>query len=133
MISAAQTYTNLSLTGASPVGLVVALYDNALKSLHRARRAMDANDIEQRTKCLNHVLTIIGHLEGTLDMERGGEVARTLVQFYSYSRAAILQVSLKNSTEKLVDLASHFASLRDAWQQVDAEVGEGIGSQVGAA
>jgi hypothetical protein len=40
---------------------------------------------------------------------------------------------LKNSTEKLVDLASHFASLRDAWQQVDAEVGEGIGSQVGAA
>ena len=133
MISAAQTYTNLSLTGASPVGLVVALYDNALKSLHRARRAMEANDIEQRTKCLNHVLTIIGHLEGTLDMEHGGEVARTLVQFYAYSRAAILEVSLKNSTEKLVDLASHFASLRETWQVVDAEVGESVGSLSGGA
>lgn len=132
MINAAQTYTSLSLTGASPVGLVVALYDNAVKSLHRARRAMEANNIEQRTQWLNHTLSIITHLQGTLDMEAGGEVARTLMQFYTYASARVLDISLTKSTDKLVELASQFASLREAWQIVDAQVTEGMGVEVGA-
>jgi flagellar protein FliS len=95
--------------------LVVALYDNALKSLHRARRAIEAKDIERRTHHLNHVLSIIAHLQGTLDLERGGQVARTLSQFYAYARAKTLEVSLTNSLEKLTELAAHFSSLRGAW------------------
>jgi flagellar secretion chaperone FliS len=133
MNNVAQTYTQLSVSGASPVGLVVALYDNALKSLHRARRAMDANDIELRTQYLNHVLSIIAHLQGNLDMERGGEVAATLLQFYSYARARVLEISVTNSTEKVNDLASHFSSLREAWQQVDLQVPEDLKSVQGRA
>jgi len=121
MNNVAQSYTQLSVEGASPVGLVVALYDNALRSLHRARRAIEANDIERRTKHLNHVLSIVAHLEGTLDYESGGQVAGTLRRFYTYSRARILEVSLTNSKEKLTDLVSQFSSLREAWQTVDAQ------------
>ena len=93
MNNVAQNYTRLFVEGSSPVGLVVALYDNALKSLHRARRAIETNDVELRTRYLNHVLCIIAHLQGTLDLERGGEVASTLERFYSYARAGILEVS----------------------------------------
>ena len=133
MNSVAQTYTQLSLEGASPVGLVVALYDNALKSLHRARRAIETNDIELRTQYLNHVLCIIAHLQGTLDVERGGEVAHDALQFYSYARARILEVSLTNSKEKLTDLASHFSSLREAWQIVETQVPEDLKATTGRA
>ena len=126
MNSAAQNYTQFSLEGASPVGLVVALYDGALSSLHRAKRAMEANDIERRTQHLNHALTIIAYLQGTLNLERGGEVAGTLMQFYSYARASILQVGLTNSREKLADLASHFSSLREAWQVVETQVADNL-------
>jgi flagellar protein FliS len=129
----AQTYTNLSVEGASPVGLVVALYDNALMSLHRARRAMEANDIQLRTQYLNHVLCIIAHLQGTLDLEKGGEVAETLMKFYSYARARILEVSLRNSREMLADLASHFSSLRDAWNFVESQSSDGQNSMSGRA
>jgi flagellar protein FliS len=133
MNTAAQIYTQLSLEGASPMGLVVALYDNALKSLHRARRAIEANDIELRTKHLNHVLCIVAHLQGSLDLEHGGEVARTLLQFYTYARARVLEVSLTNSKEKLNDLASHFSSLRAAWQVVESQVPEDMKSMAGRA
>jgi flagellar protein FliS len=133
MNNAAQTYTQLSLAGSSPVGLVVALYDNALKSLRRARKAIEANDIERRTQHLNHVLSIVAHLQGNLDMERGGEVARTLGQFYTYARARILEASLNNCSKKLDDLASHFSNLRGAWQMVEKEVSENLNSMTGQA
>ena len=126
MNKAARTYTQLSLECSSPVGLVVALYDNALKSLHRAKRAIEANDIELRTRHLDQVLSIVAHLQGNLDLENGGEVARTLQQFYTYVRARVLEISLTNSKEKLNDLASHFSSLRGAWQVVDTQVSEGL-------
>ena len=124
MNNAARAYTQLSVEGTSPVGLVVALYDNALKSLYQARKAVLANDVERRSQHLNHVLGVVAHLEGTLDMERGGEVAKSLSQFYAYARARILEVSLTNSLEKLSDLASHFSSLRTAWATVETQVPE---------
>ena len=133
MNNVAQNYARLFVEGSSPVGLVVALYDNALKSLHRARRAIETNDVELRTRYLNHVLCIVAHLQGTLDLERGGEVASTLERFYSYARAAILEVSLTNSKEKLADLASHFYSLREAWQTVENQVSEVVGAGTGRA
>jgi len=131
MNDAAQTYTQISLEGSSPVGLVVALYDNALKSLHRARRAIEANDIERRTHHLNHVLSIISHLQGTLDLQRGGKVARTLAQFYAYARAKILEVSLTNSLEKLTQLASQFSSLRGAWHASETQTPDDLKSTTG--
>jgi flagellar protein FliS len=133
MNNVAQTYTQLSVEGASPVGLVVALYDNTLRSLHRARRAIEANDIEGRTQHLNHVLSIIAHLQGTLDFEQGGEVAEALLRFYTYARARILEASITNSKEKLTDLASHFSSLRQAWQTVDLQMSNGLNSNRGQA
>jgi len=133
MNTVAQTYTELSLEGVSPVGLVVALYDNALRSLHRARRAIEANDIEQRIKHLNHVQNIIAHLQGTLDLENGGEVAKTMMRFYNYARGKVLEASLSNSKEKVTELAAHFSTLREAWQMVDAQVYNGPNSPSGHA
>jgi len=129
MNNAARTYTQLSVESASPVGLVVALYDNALKSLYQARRAVLANDIERRTQHLDRVLSVVSHLQGTLDMERGGDVALTLSHFYTYARHKILEVSLTNSTQKLEELVSDFSSLRGAWQVVDEQVSEGTQSR----
>jgi flagellar protein FliS len=94
---------------------------------------MEANDIARRTQHLNHVLTIVAHLQGTLDLEQGGEVARTLQQFYIYARARILEVSMTNSTEKLTDLASHFSTLRGAWQVVESQVPDDMRSLAGRA
>ena len=133
MNNVAKTYTQLSIQGASPVGLVVALYDNALTSLYRAKRAMAAKDIARRTQHLNHVLSIIAHLQGTLDLERGGEVAKTLLQFYTYARARILEISVSNSTEMLMELTSHFSALRSAWQIVETRVPDDLGFTTGRA
>ncbi len=55
----ARHYRELAIKAATPVGLIVLLYDMAIESLSHAVREIDAGDIEARTADLNHALTVI--------------------------------------------------------------------------
>ena len=58
--------------------MVVLLYDQLIKDLRRAAAKM--NDIEARTRELDHALKVLGQLQGTLDLTQG-EVASNLDRF----------------------------------------------------
>ena len=113
------TYRQLSVQGATPVGLVVMLYDGAIAAMQRAINAIAANDIEKKCAHLNRALSIVAQLEGTLDFEHGGEVAQSLKQLYVHARARMLQANIENSKKLLASLAQQFATVREAWEQVD--------------
>jgi len=117
----ARTYRQLSVQSASPIGLVVLLFNSAIASLHKAERAAEASEIEARVGELNHVLDIISELRSVLDFERGGDVARQFDLFYRMAEGQILQANLQNSAEIIRDLVTHFVKIRDAWQQVDGK------------
>ncbi len=113
----AHTYRQFSVQVATPVGLVVMLFDRAIADLQRAITAIEAHNIEQRTKHLNHFFNVIAELEGSLNHEGGGPVAKNLATFYEYARAQALNAAVKNSKEILSDLSEHFSTLRDAWRE----------------
>ena len=113
----AHTYRQLSVQGASPLELVVMLYDGAIAALLRAIDAVESRDIERKCKHLNRALAIIIQLEGTLNFELGGDIARNLQGFYAYSRASIAKANVENSAEILRALVGHFTNLRDAWKE----------------
>ncbi|MGA2074586.1 MAG: flagellar export chaperone FliS [Terriglobia bacterium] len=113
----AQSYRQLSVQGASPLGLVVMLYDGAITALLRAIHAIETHDIEGKCRHLNRALAIIIQLEGTLNFDEGGEIARNLQGFYAYSRAKILQANAQNSMESLRPLIEYYTALRDAWKE----------------
>ena len=115
-------YRKRAVEGTSPVGLVVMLYAAIVTSLLRAQEAVKKNDIEKRVFELNHVLQVIAQLQGTLDFERGGEVAVHLDRFYSVMRGRVLAASIRNSAEILQELVLHFSSLKEAWQVVERDV-----------
>jgi len=115
----ARDYLRLAASSATAVGLVILLYDISLDAVHRAIHALKEGDVGQRTEELNRALAALGLLQGSLDFERGGEVARSLEQFYSVARAKVLEAQLKSSEEILRNLAVELLSLRDAWEQVD--------------
>ena len=117
----ARAYRQLSVQGASPIGLIVLLFNSAIASLHKAERAAEENRIETRVNELNHVLDIISELRSVLDFERGGDVARQFDQFYRMAEGQILNANLQNSADLIRDLVIHFVTVRDAWQQVDGK------------
>jgi flagellar protein FliS len=92
------------------------LYDGAITFLQRAIAAMEAGDIQKKCDNLNRALAIIAQLEGSLNFEQGGEVAKTLQAFYVYARAQAMKAHAENSPEILRALIENFTTVRDAWQ-----------------
>jgi len=115
-------YRQNSVQGASPVELVVALYDTVIRDFRRAREAMDRGDIETRVNELNHALMVIAHLKSVLDHERGGEAAARFDHFYEVTRGMILRVNVNASRETLGKLVEMFSATRAAWHQAELEL-----------
>jgi flagellar protein FliS len=80
---------------------------------------MKQGDIELRTKEINHALLVIGHLQGTLDRERGGQVSRNLDRFYCSVRGRLIEAHVRISKEILDEQISNLLSMREAWVEVD--------------
>src|SRR5690349_1021011 len=87
-------YREANVRGASAVRLVILLYEQAIQDLQQAAKAMDENNIELRTNRINHALEVVSRLQATLDMERGGQVARNLLAFYESLRADLWKAQL---------------------------------------
>ena len=118
-MDARSSYREVAVRGASPVRLVICLYEQAIEDLRCAVIAMEKGDIESRTRGINHALTVIAQLQGTLDMERGGDVARNLARFYSLVRNGLAEAQVTQSTRILEQQISQLATVHEAWLEVE--------------
>lgn len=112
-------YRETNVRGATAVRLIVLLYEQAIQDLRQAAQAMEENNIEVRTNRINHALEVIARLQVTLDMERGGQVARNLLAFYEALRANLWKAQLYVSKETLFQQITDLLTLREAWSEVD--------------
>jgi flagellar protein FliS len=113
------SYRRSAIEGASIIGLMIALFDTLIGDLRRAASALHKNDIETRCKELNHATLVLGQLNEWVDLENGGESARTLDRFYAYLRAKMMEAAVTKSAallETQIDMISH---VRSAWQKLD--------------
>ena len=118
-MDARSSYREAAVRGASPVRLVICLYEQAIEDLRRAVIALEKGDIETRTRGINHALTVIAQLQGSLDMERGGDVARNLERFYSLVRVGLIEAQTKQSARILEQQISQLATVHEAWLEVE--------------
>lgn len=118
-MDARSSYREAAVRGASPVRLVICLYEQAIEDLRQAVLALEKGEIELRTRKINHAITVIGQLQGSLDMERGGEVARNLERFYNLIRTGLLDAQLKQSARILEEQISQLVLLYEAWLEVE--------------
>src|SRR5260370_35327515 len=85
-------YRENDVRGATAVRLVVLLYEQLVQDLSQAHQAIEQNDIERRTKRINHAILVIGHLQSPLNFANGGKVAQDLDNFYNILRKNLVQV-----------------------------------------
>jgi flagellar secretion chaperone FliS len=118
-MDARSSYREAAVRGASPVRLVICLYEQAIEDLRQAVIALEKGDIEVRTRGINHALMVIAQLQGSLDMERGGDVARNLARFYSLVRTGLSEAQMKQSARILEQQISELAIVHEAWLEVE--------------
>ncbi|SEF63455.1 flagellar biosynthetic protein FliS [Bryocella elongata] len=116
----ANSYRQSAIAGATPIGLVIALYDKLASDLRLAVEAMRQEDIEARCIALNHATLVLGQLQDWVNLESGDPLAMSLANFYQIIRARMLEASLKKSASLLEAQIELVLQVRGAWQQRDA-------------
>ncbi|MDR3735821.1 MAG: flagellar export chaperone FliS [Acidobacteriaceae bacterium] len=113
------SYRRSAIQGASPIGLVIALYDTLSGDLRRAASAIRSHDIEKRCAELNHASAVLGQLEDWIDVKSDGRLAESLSAFYGYLRARMMEAALRQSDSLLDEQIDLILLVRAAWQERD--------------
>jgi flagellar protein FliS len=115
---AAQHYIQTQVRSASPLELIVMLYDGVLRNTANALEAMERRDIRTRRDAISKSLAIISELQSTLNLEQGGDIAVELDRLYSWMTDALVQATIKQDAKPVHDVRTVVENLRDAWQQI---------------
>ena len=105
---------------ASPVQLVVMLYDGASRFLRLAIIAYEQGKPLDAHVPLSRAQAIVEELLATIDVERGGEIAPRLQGLYVFCIAQMAEARLDGRPEKLQAVLGLLAELRDGWSQLAA-------------
>ncbi len=115
---AAATYQQVEVTSRSPLELVVLLYDGAIGALRQTHAAMVNKDLAAKARSMKKALHIVHHLQSTLNMEEGGEVAANLDLLYRDVVSRILEANLQGAPELLEEAVTLLTTVRNGWNEI---------------
>ena len=118
---AAQAYRRVESESRSPLELVIMLYDGALRFLNDASDAAARGDLRARAQAISRVLAIVGELQNTLDLDKGGAVADQLDDLYTYLTSRLIDVALKQDVTAIEEARKLLTPIRDAWSQISTQ------------
>jgi len=121
VMNSQQSYREATVRGASPVQLVIRLYEQMIEDLRQVSIAIEEKAIERRTKRIKHIILVIGHLQSPLDFVNGGKVASDLDNFYNVLRQNVLQVQFFPSKRGVAQLITDLLVVREAWIKVEQD------------
>jgi flagellar protein FliS len=122
-----EVYLRRWVETASPVEIVIALYqkmEQLLEDIVKLYEEEGENrDTKKEIELANRVSEILYYLKGTLDMKKGGEVAKGLNQFYGICITQLSKAMAEKNVELYKDLLKAIREMRDGWEQVAKKTG----------
>ncbi len=119
-------YLENQVKNANPLEHVVMLYSKALSCLKVAKKAIeeglkDPENIKKKAENIGRATEIIAYLQGSLNMEKGGEVAKNLNEIYDILITELVRANMENNTEIITKSIETLENLRKAWEEIRKE------------
>jgi flagellar secretion chaperone FliS len=110
---------------ASPTRLVQIMFEQILAHLAAARGSMERirdnrplNDVIAKGTAVGKAIALIGQLNGTLNMERGGQVAENLRSLYEYMMYRLTMANAANDAGIVAEVAALVDKIKSGWDQL---------------
>lgn len=119
--NAYNVYKETSVKTASQGKLIILLYQEAVKQLGNACDFIDDNgkilpqNIEKFGKCIQKTQEIISELMVSLDMEKGGEIAKNLMSLYVFFNAELMNANISKDKKRIENVKKMLFDLLGAW------------------
>ncbi len=121
MSYAAVQYRAARTVTASPLGILIQLYEGAVRFLRKARLAMDRGDVPARAEALRRAHAIVTELQVTLEHDHAPDLAAQLDALYDFVLDRITQGTIEQNPERLAEAEKVLIDLLEAWQAVRDE------------
>ena len=112
-------YRKQAVVGASPLQLVIMLYDGAIRHTEAGKRHMADGRLFEQNEELCRAQRIVAELIGCLDPDQGGEIAQNLLELYSFVYNGLIEANVHDDRELLEACLTTMRELRDGWSQVE--------------
>ncbi len=109
------TYRKSQVETASPIDLVIMLYDRAIVLLDKAINEISEKKYEEKNTSLMKATDIVFELLSILDNDKGGEIAASLSRLYNFVIRAITNANMSLDTKELENAKRILSELRESW------------------
>ncbi|MBQ3836434.1 MAG: flagellar export chaperone FliS [Treponema sp.] len=128
-------YKKASVNTASQAELVVLLYEGAVKKLTSASSKFTPDgklpvaNIESFSADVLRAQEIITELQVSLDMEKGGEIARNLMALYIFFNDQLRSANISKSKDKIDSVLNMMKQLTESWRVAAESANSAVPSQ----
>jgi flagellar protein FliS len=120
-----QEYQKNAVVGASPLQLVIMLYDGALRAMELGKQAMSHKDLERQNSSIQKAQKIVLELTACLDLTLGGDVAKNLFALYTYVVEQLVEANVQDKPEPIDRAIKVISDLRESWVELERRVSTG--------
>ncbi len=118
-------YLENQVLNASPVELIIMLYNKAISSLKVAARLMESKDnnpeaVKKRAEAFGKAVEIIAYLQATLNHEKGKEIAKNLDEIYQILIDELIRAQATGDVEVVRKSIEILEELKKAWEDIKA-------------
>ena len=102
----------------TPHGRIKILFETIIDNIENVVEKHPKTDFVSFGKCMN-ALKI---LSGSLDMEKGKEISRNLLELYDYCSNTLREYLEHKDIQKLKEVKQIISGLLEAWKEIDNKV-----------
>jgi len=109
-------YQNDSVMTASPMDLVIMLYDGLIKQIKLGEIFLDEKDYEKVNKHLMKAQDIVSELMSSLDLKY--PISENLLQLYEFMLQELIDINMHKDKTRIAPLLGIIVELKEAWMVV---------------
>ena len=109
----------------SPTRLVQIMFEHILTNLATAQGCMarikdnvPLSEVTQKLAAMRKATQLIGQLNATLDMERGGKIAADLRALYEYMLVRLTEANAYNDTGVITEVSNLVREIKTGWDGI---------------
>jgi flagellar secretion chaperone FliS len=114
---------------ASPTRLVQIMFEHVLTNLATAQGCMarikdnlPLSEVTVKLTAMRKAIQLIGQLNATLDMERGGQIAENLRALYDYMLVRLTLANANNDTRIVAEVTNLVRDIKTGWDGIVTDV-----------
>lgn len=116
-----QTSVSSAVLDATPHQLIALMLAGARERARLAIAHLSRGDLPRKAQAITEASTIIGGLNGALNLEAGGEIADGLQALYDYAQRRLLAANLENDPAPLQEVDELLGEIESAWRAISPD------------